>query len=288
MANHLLATRPKIPEFSVIFGETRTHAHPWRKYMQELIFVGRTDDNQGLIFLDDDGREFVVAIDDDLIRNATTAGRSDVQTQPELGISVRDIQARIRRGENLESIASESGMELERIERFAGPVFAERDFTASQARETLIRRPQGDISLGELVTAQLETRGVDTLSLDWDSWRREDGRWNVSVAWRSGDGQGVATWIYDNVGRTVVSLDDEARWLFQESISESAPVEIDNRPRLVALPTEVNEPEEDSLSVPSWVDPEHQTIPVPVKPVQSANDSPSWDDILFGHRPTDQ
>lgn len=256
--------------------------------MHELIFVGRTDDNQGLILMDDDGREYVVAIDDDLVRNASTAARINTDAHQELGISVRDIQARIRRGESLSSIADESGMTVDRVERFAGPVLAERSFTAAQARDTLVRRPQGDVTLGELVSAQLESRGVDVLLLDWDSWRREDGRWNVSVSWPSGDGSGAATWIYDNVGRTVVSLDDEARWLFQESLGESTPVEADNRPRLVALPTEIEEPEDDGLAAPAWVGPGQPTIPVPVQPVQTTTDSPSWDDILFGHRPTDQ
>ena len=259
--------------------------------MHELIFVGRTDDNQGLILMDEDGREFVVAIDDDLVRNTTTAVRNSVQAENDLGISVRDIQTRIRRGESLAAIAHEAGMSIERVERFAGPVFAERSYIATQAQQTLVRRPLGDITLRDLVIAQLESRGVDVLGLDWDSWRREDSRWNVSVTWPSGDGSGVATWIFDNVGRTVVSLDDEARWLFQESLSETAPSETDARPRLVAIPSEVSYEEEDrddGLAAPAWVGPGQPTIPVPVQPVQTSTDSPSWDDILFGHRPTDQ
>ena len=257
--------------------------------MHELIFVGRTDDNQGLILMDDDGREFVVAIDDDLVRNVTNVQRNNAPVQPELGISVRDIQARIRRGESLQSIAAESGLTLDRVERFAGPVFAERDYIANQGKQTSIRRPQGDITLDELVVTQLEQRNVDITGLEWDSWRREDGRWNVSVSWPSGDGSGIATWIYDPAGRTVVSLDDEARWLFQESINEptSSP-EPNNRPRLVAIPNDVTESLDDGLDAPAWVGPGQPTIPVPVQPVQPSNDSPSWDDILFGHRPTDQ
>ena len=258
--------------------------------MQELIFVGRSDDNQSLVLMDEDGREFVVAIDDDLVRNATNTGRSTGTDKPDLGISVRDIQSRIRRGESLQSIATDAGMTVDRVDRFAGPVFAERDYTANQARQTSIRRPQGDISLNELVVTQLESRNVDIHALEWDSWRREDGRWNVSVSWPSGDGSGVATWIYDATGRTVVSLDDEARWLFQESINETVPVaEVEIRPRLVAIPTDTEDDiEDEGLAAPTWVGPGQPTIPVPVQPVQTTSDSPSWDDILFGHRPTDQ
>lgn len=254
--------------------------------MKDLIFVGRSDDNSGLIFTDDEGQEFIVAIDDNLIRNATTASRSQGEGSGQLGLSVRDIQARIRRGESLASIAAESGIDPERLERFAGPVYAERNYIADQAKETTVRRPQGDIGLNELVTTQLELRNVDVLSLEWDSWRREDGRWNVAVMWSVGEGSGLATWIFDPLGRTVVSLDDEARWLFQESVAEQTSSEPELRPRLVAI---ANETEDDSdIAAPSWVGPGQPTIPVPVTPVPNVSDAPSWDDILFGHRPTDQ
>ena len=256
--------------------------------MKDLIFVGRSDDNTGLIFTDDEGQEFVAQIDDNLVRSANGAAKAATEHQGELGLSVRDIQARIRRGESLASISSESGISQDRLERFAGPVFAERNFTAAQARETLVRRPQGDITLHELVTSQLDLRNVDTLDLDWDSWRREDGRWNVAVMWAVGEGSGLATWIFDPIGRSVVSLDDEARWLFQESVNESAPAQEETRPRLVALPTETQQIDDSDIAPPAWVGPGQPTIPVPVTPVPNVSDSPSWDDILFGHRPTDQ
>lgn len=275
-------------EFRHFSRETRSHTHAWRFTVKDLIFVGRSDDNTGLIFTDEDGQEFVAQIDDNLVRSANGASKAATEHQGELGLSVRDIQARIRRGESLASISAESGISQDRLERFAGPVFAERNFTAAQARDTLVRRPQGDITLNELVTSQLESRNVDTLDLDWDSWRREDGRWNVAVMWIVGEGSGLATWIFDPIGRSIVSLDDEARWLFQESVNESAPAEQESRPRLVALPNEIETTDDSDIAPPAWVGPGQPTIPVPVTPVPNVSDSPSWDDILFGHRPTDQ
>lgn len=256
--------------------------------MKNLIFVGRSDDNTGLIFTDDEGQEFITQIDDHLVRNTNGAAKAATENQGELGLSVRDIQARIRRGESLSSISAESGISQDRLDRFAGPVFAERNYTADQARQTLVRRPQGDITLNELVITQLEQRNVDTLALEWDSWRREDGRWNVAVMWPVGEGSGLATWIFDPLGRSVVSLDDEARWLFQESVSETAQAEQETRPRLVALPNETEQTDDSDIAPPAWVGPGQPTIPVPVTPVPNSSDSPSWDDILFGHRPTDQ
>jgi len=155
--------------------------------------------------------------------------------------------------------------------------------------------------LGELATGQLANRGVDTLTLVWDSYRRDDARWTVTVSWASGSGGGIASWIYDPLAKSIVALDDEARWLFDEAAGANATESKSEepKPRLVGLPT-VSEPEEE-LEPPAWAGPGHPTMPVPMPvpmpvatpapvaaPAASADDSPSWDDILFGHRPNDQ
>jgi hypothetical protein len=94
----------------------------------------------------------------------------------------------------------------------------------------------------------------------------------------------------------VVALDDEARWLFDEAASaDQAGKRVEEpKPRLVGLPTAAQE----ELEPPAWAGPGHPTMPVPMpvaspapvaaKPVAAVDDSPSWDDILFGHRPNDQ
>ena len=50
-------------------------------------------------------------------------------------------------------------------------------------------------------------------SLDWDAWRRDDGRWTVSVRYRSGERERTAHFVYDPLARVVVTSDDESRWL---------------------------------------------------------------------------
>lgn len=265
--------------------------------MTELIFVGRSDDNLHLVFSDDDGNEFTAAIDDYLVRSLRPQedAASAVTT---LGISPRDIQTRIRRGESAATIAAEAGVSEERIDRYAGPVYTERWHMAQRARDVSIRR--GDAALGDSVIAVLGVLGVDILAIEWDSYRRDDGRWNATVMWPSGDGSGSATWIYDPVGQTVVPLDDEAKWIFEESLSPGASESRDTRPaarvearteeprpRLVAVPDSVMpEPPPydvsiDELEPPAWAGPGHPTMPV------SLDDEPSWDDILFGNKPTD-
>jgi hypothetical protein len=130
--------------------------------------------------------------------------------------------------------------------------------------------------------------------LVWDSYRRDNARWTVTVSWASGSGGGIASWIFDPLAQSVVALDDEARWLFDEAAGANAPdknVE-EAKPRLVGLPT-VSESKEEELEPPAWAGPGHPTMPVPMPvatpaPIAAVDDSPSWDDILFGHRPNDQ
>jgi hypothetical protein len=266
--------------------------------MKELIFVGRSQDNLALIFMDEDGLEFTVEVDEHIKRSINTNDTATVTTTDSAsGISPKDIQTRIRRGETAQAIAAESGVSVTRIERYAGPVLAERSYMANRAAATLIRRPHGEVILGELATGQLANRGIDTLTLVWDSCRRDDSRWTVSVSWNSGSGGGIASWIYDPLARSVVALDDEARWLFDEAAGQdkSSKSTEEPKPRLVGLPTAAAQEE---LEPPAWAGPGHPTMPVPMpvpspapvaaKPVAAVDDSPSWDDILFGHRPNDQ
>jgi hypothetical protein len=261
--------------------------------MRELIFVGRSEDNRELIFMDEDGSEFAVVVDDHIRRSINTSDNASITTT-DSGISPRDIQTRIRRGETAEAIASEAGVDSARIERYAGPVLAERSYMAKRASQTLVRRPHGEVILGELATGQLANRGVDTLTLVWDSYRRDDARWTVTVSWASGSGGGIASWIFDPLAQSIVALDDEARWLFDEAAgaNESTAKVEDSKPRLVGLPN-VSAPKDDELEPPAWAGPGHPTMPVPMPvatpaPVAAVDDSPSWDDILFGHRPNDQ
>lgn len=319
--------------------------------MEELIFIGRSDDNESLILASEDGQEFYVAIDAHLVRDVTTRPTQvDAQTtNSHSGISPREIQSRIRRGESAEEIAAEAGVDTARVERYAGPVLSERGYMATRARETYIRRTTDDEMLETAVLRQLAGINVDTLSLDWDSFRREDGRWNVSVRWSVGAGDGIANWIYDPMSQSVISLDNEAKWLLEEDTTPIAKSAEPERPRLVGLPgssdtvrpihavsdqghsvLDADQPfddaqasdfvdsggdvydddsqvspadddeylydsphsnADDSLDVPTWAGPGQPTMPVPA-PLHAAtptpiDDSPSWDDILFGHRPAE-
>jgi Protein of unknown function (DUF3071) len=253
----------------------------------ELIFVGRSPEGENLVFMDEEGHEYHVAVDEHISRSIATPVRQESTSAVPLGVTPRDIQTRIRRGEAVSDIAADAGVDEDRILRFAGPVLSERAHLASRACATLVKRPQGDDTLRNLVVNKLEAHDIDCAQLEWDAWRREDTRWNVTVAWPAGSGSGYATWLFDAASQTVIAFDDEARWLF-EDLSQSDKGEA-TRPRLVGLPIPSGDDVDDSdgeLEPPAWAGPGHPTMPVPLSS-SSTDDSPSWDDILFGHRPTD-
>ncbi len=131
----------------------------------------------------------------------------------------RDIQARIRSGESPETVAAAAQTSVDKIMGFATPVLAERAYMAEQALKASVRRRAGDGpvgQLGEAVGQRLATRDVDPESVDWDAWRREDGRWTLVADYPTGPGATRAQFVYDAAGRYVMAEDDEARWLVGE------------------------------------------------------------------------
>src|SRR6476469_8612360 len=63
-----------------------------------------------------------------------------LEIEMESALSPREIQTRIRSGESLEDVAKVAGIPLDRVERFAAPVIAEREYVAAQAMSSSVRR----------------------------------------------------------------------------------------------------------------------------------------------------
>src|SRR5690242_7509388 len=109
---------------------------------------------------------------------ATGQGKEQLEIKMESALSPREIQTRIRSGESLEDVAEVAGIPLDRVERFAAPVIAEREYVAAQAMASSVRRrgeTSGHRKLRITVTERLLARGVDVDALVWDSYRRADG-----------------------------------------------------------------------------------------------------------------
>ncbi|MFG2621483.1 septation protein SepH [Streptomyces sp. NPDC048507] len=189
--------------------------------MPELRVVAVSNDGTRLVLKAADSTEYTLPIDERLraaVRN-DRARLNQIEIEVESHLRPRDIQARIRAGASAEEVAQLAGIPVDRVRRFEGPVLAERAFMAERARKTPVRRPGENTGpqLGEAVQERLTLRGADKDSVQWDSWRRDDGTWEVLLVYRVATEPHSASWTYDPPRRLVVAVDDEARSLIGES-----------------------------------------------------------------------
>lgn len=283
--------------------------------MRDLRLVAVTEDGGTLLLAADDGEEFSLMADG----RVRAALRNDRERLGQLAVPLegtlrpREIQARIRAGESAEEIAASSGMPVDHVARFEGPVLGERAHVAAQARTALVKHadvPAG--SLGDLVTARLKSSGVNPDTLVWDSWRREDGTWDVELTYLNAGGPGRAQWLFDPQRRVVTAMDDDARWLTDPNATRpsatvrSVPPLGETAGSLSSAEPEAPGPRAESLA------PEPSPEPRAVEPAAGEPDQPaagslqprrppsavpsrgprraavpSWDDIVFGTRKDD-
>jgi hypothetical protein len=189
--------------------------------MPELRVVAVSNDGTRLVLKAADNTEYTLPIDERLraaVRN-DRARLGQIEIEVESHLRPRDIQARIRAGASAEEVAQLAGIPVERVRRFEGPVLAERAFMAERARKTPVRRPGENTGpqLGEAVQERLLLRGADKDTVIWDSWRRDDGTWEVLLVYRVAGEVHSASWTYDPPRRLVQAVDDEARALIGET-----------------------------------------------------------------------
>ncbi len=213
--------------------------------MPELRVVAVSNDGTRLVLKAADSTEYTLPIDERLraaVRN-DRARLGQIEIEVESHLRPRDIQARIRAGASAEEVAQLAGIPVERVRRFEGPVLAERAFMAERARKTPVRRPGENTGpqLGEAVQERLMLRGAEKDTAQWDSWRRDDGTWEVLLVYRVAGEPHSASWTYDPPRRLVQAVDDEARALIGETddtITTAQEPSFPFVPRIARLPRE--------------------------------------------------
>lgn len=221
--------------------------------MRQLRLVGIHENGESLHLSSEDGQSFALPIDEALRSALVRAARAE-RTEPAAApLSPREIQTRIRSGATAEEVAQASGMSLEHIMRYEGPVLAEREYIASQARNVEVSAPQthdgyraifGEepANLGEMVAYRAHMMGIDGDSLDWDAWRAADNSWEVvarfdqpehtaTLSVGSANDESIARWTFHPSRK---SLQNANRWAQILSELESFEVPVGNR-RLSAV-----------------------------------------------------
>src|ERR1022692_1577195 len=184
--------------------------------MQELRLVAVSEDGSYAV-LTVPGRSgrFALPIDERLrtVARGQFSRLAQYEIEVESPLRPKEIQDRIRAGETAEDIADAAGLPIDRIRRFEGPVLAEREFRAQEAQRATVRG-RGDSGpgprLGEVVADRLAMAGAIPEEAEWDSRKRQDGNWQVQLAYTVAGRMQLAEWVFDPRSRHVTPDDDQA------------------------------------------------------------------------------
>lgn len=241
--------------------------------MRELHFVERTSEGGTVVLATSDGHEqFALAVDQALraaVAGAPTAaapsGAPKATGEPR--ITPREIQVRVRAGEQPQELADAFGAGLDWVLRFAGPVLAERERMTDEARRAKARRTTTEgstVIFGEAVDDRFAAHGIDPTTVGWDSHRREDGQWIITAKWIGGQKDRAAQWSFHLSGRSVTPLDDAAADLLSD-----APIRPIETPSLSLVESR----------------PDANTGPLP-RPVEEVFDQAKYDSPIGANHPS--
>ncbi len=196
--------------------------------MHDLRLIGVDDDGGHLLLADVSGTRFRVPLDESLRaaarRDRPRMGQLLIEIQG--GVRPRDIQAMVRAGLTAHEVAERSGWTIDKIQKYEGPILAEREYVAGLGQAVRLRRRTSSgptVTLAQRVLDRLTDRGVPVDSVEWDAWRREGPDWTVTVTFTAGGRQRRATWSFDVPSRSVQAKDDEARWLSEDEPAAAPP-----------------------------------------------------------------
>jgi hypothetical protein len=226
--------------------------------MDELTVIGV--ENGALVVVSENGIRFRVPVTEAL-HTALRQNRPAAPAPHRVG--PREVQSLIRQGLTAADVAKQTGEPLEYIQRFEGPVLAERDYVITAARTVAVAvaaetEAAGNGTFGSVIDHRLTE--LDASDVRWDS-RKKDALWVVSVSFTDKNVARTAVWSFDPKRSTLAPSNHEAQSLSQRS-DEAAPV----LPRLRAVPAE----EETARRFDSGA----FAPAIPLRPTLSTSDSP--------------
>ncbi len=173
--------------------------------MQELKVIGVEEG--ALLVASDEGARYRVAVDDVL---QSRLRQSSVELGANRKLSPREIQTHIRAGMSAEDVSAVTGAPLDYVQRFEGPVLAEREFVIQSALNVPVHTAMevdplaGGATFGGVIRRRLVDAGA--LNERWASWKEEGGSWIVKL-----------TFVTDQIDR-------DARWSFEPKKSALSPL----------------------------------------------------------------
>lgn len=186
--------------------------------MLELQFLGIGPEGHTLTLNDAEGNRYSLPITPELrgaLRKDRVEPTSDEEPKP---MGPKEIQALFRSGSTLEEVSDLTAMPASQLSPFAHPIFAERDYMATQARGYRIGHEVGALTVEELVASRLRSRDIDIDDIDWDAVRRPGELWELIARYEAGGRDQRAVWAVDTETKSLRARNDEARWLSETEI----------------------------------------------------------------------
>ncbi|MDX1510027.1 MAG: septation protein SepH [Nitriliruptorales bacterium] len=126
-------------------------------------------------------------------------------------LSPLEIQALLRQGRSVRSVAKAANTTVDWVENWVGPIEAERQQILTAARRVRLERARLGRSrdpMGGAVERHLRDRGIDPNDVTWEAARRKDGRWRVSASFVHRRRRTRASWLFDPAAGTLSAAND--------------------------------------------------------------------------------
>jgi hypothetical protein len=216
--------------------------------MQDLKVIGV--ENGALLVASHEGTRFRVAIDEVLQSKL----RQTIH-EPGVGrkLAPKEIQAHIRSGMSAQDVSSITGVPLDYIQKFEGPVLAEREYVVTSALAVPVHTAMETDPLGEGSTFGTVIRerlyDLGAINERWASWKEMGSGWVVKLAFTAEQIEHDARWRFDPKKSALAPLNSEAVALSQQGEMVSPLV-----PRLRAVGDEERRPDQSRFDSGAFTD----------------------------------
>lgn len=183
--------------------------------MQDLRVIGV--ENGALLAASDDGTRFRIPIDELMqskLRQKIPEANSGRKMSP------REIQSQIRSGMSAQDVSNLTGVPLDYISRFEGPVLAEREFVVTSALNVAVHTAidadpftQG-MTFGSAIRHKLVS--LHAVNERWASWKEEGSGWVVKLSFTADHIDHDARWSFEPKKNSLAPLNNEAVALSQQ------------------------------------------------------------------------
>lgn len=186
--------------------------------MINLEFLGLDASGEKLTFNDADGNRYEAQISAELrgaLRKdfAVPNGEKATQETALRPASPKEIQAYFRAGKSIAEVSEICTLPPLQLTKLASPILAERKFIANQARRFHKNHDSAEMSVEELVTSRLISRGVDLATIEWDAVREPGLPWILIARYVVAGNTTDARWQVNSKAHFITPLNDEATWL---------------------------------------------------------------------------